>query len=284
MVNAYKNKIIKNTSPDFLELERKAKWVRKETIKLHHLASGIRIASNLSSVEIFVVLYFGRILKFDPRNIFWSNRDRFIVSKGHGAVSLFPIFADLGFFKIDELSKISTEESFLGSIPDITVPGIETTNGSSAHGLGIACGMALAMKYLNIENKVYVLLGDGELNSGAIWEAVMFASFHKLNNLIAIVDDNKKSMLGYQRDILGLDPIDEKFKTFKWIVEKTNGHDVGDLYEKLKYLKADKSDQPKLLIADTIKGKGVPELEQDELAHVRILNEEEIERVLSIWK
>jgi len=269
---------------DFEILEKKARWVRRETLKLHKRAPGTRLASSLSDVEIFVVLYYGHILEYDPQNIQWENRDRFIISKGHGAISLYPILADLNFFDIAELDKISTEESFLGNIPDTGVPGFETINGSVGHGLGIACGVALALKIKKIDRNVFVMVGDGELNEGAVWEAVMFASFHKLNNLILIVDNNKMSMLGYQKDILGLEPLEEKFNAFHWKVESVDGHNVKQLYTVLNNLKNYNNSQPRVLIADTVKGKGVPELERDILCHVRILSENEVDRILEQWE
>jgi transketolase len=269
---------------NFEELEEKSHWVRKETLKLHKLAPGTRIASSLSDVEIFVVLYYGKILDYDPKNIFWEQRNRFIISKGHGSVSMYPILADLGFFDKKELDKISTEESFLGNIPDTGIPGYETINGSVGHGLGIACGIALAMKLKKINKKVFVICGDGEINEGSVWEAIMFASFHHLDNLVLIVDDNKMSMLGYQKDILCLNPLKQKFQAFNWNVECVDGHDVKQLYTVLHNLKHDTAhDRPTVVLADTIKGKGVPELENDVLSHVRILTEEEIDRRLATW-
>jgi len=265
-------------------LEKKSKWVRTETLKLHKFAPGTRIASSLSAVEILVVLYYDNILDYDPKNVLWEQRNRFIISKGHGSVSMYPILADLGFFDLAELGRISTENSFLGNIPDTGVPGFETINGSVGHGLGIGCGVALALKRKGIDKKVFVLSGDGELNEGAVWEAVMFASFHNLNNLILIIDNNKLSMLGYQKDILGMEPLKHKFTTFKWKAECVNGHNIKQLSEALHRLNRDTSDQPKVLIANTIKGKGIPELENDELCHVRVLTEEEINRTLQKWQ
>jgi transketolase len=265
------------------ELEEKAAWVRKETLKLHMRAPGTRIASSLSDVEIFVSLYYGEILQFDSKNPLWNNRDRLVISKGHGAISLYPILADLGFFEINELNYISTETSFLGNIPDTGIPGFETINGSVGHGLGIACGMALALKKYKSQSKVFILSGDGELNEGSVWEAVAFASFHNLNNIIMIVDNNKMSMLGYQKEILGLEPLEEKLKAFGWYVERHPGNNLFKLHAALEKLKNDKKEKPKALIADTIKGKGIPDLEKDVLSHVRVLNRNEIERILEEW-
>lgn len=260
-------------------LKHKALWVRRETLKLHNIAPETRLASSLSDVEIFVVLYYCKILNYDSQNVRWEQRDRFIVSKGHGAISLYPILADVGYFGRDELERICQENSMLGSIPD-NVPGIETINGSLGHGPGVGCGIALALKRKKINAKVFVLVGDGELNEGAIWEAIMFASHHKLNNLLLIVDNNKMSMLDYQKNIIDLEPLDEKFKTFNWKVKAVDGHNVEELYAALKDLKEDESAHPKVLIANTKKGKGVPELEMVPLCHIKSLKKEEIDNIL----
>ena len=267
---------------DFNKLYKKAKWIRKETLKLHKKAPGTRLASSLSDVEIFVVLYYGGILKYNPKNIYSEDRTRFIISKGHGAVSMYPILADLKFYDMSELEKISTEKSFMANIPDTTVPGFETINGSVGHGLGVAIGVAVALRRKGNKDKIFVLCGDGELNEGAVWEAIMFAGFHRLGNLILILDNNKLSMLGYQKDILGLDlePIEDKFRIFGWKTARVNGHDIKALYDQTIKFKKDNDNRPKAIIADTIKGKGAPSLEKDELSHVRILSSDEIDFIL----
>jgi len=264
----------------FEALKEKAQWVKRETLKLHKYAPGTRLASSLSDIEIFVVLYYGGILRYDPKNVKWDKRDRFIISKGHGAISLYPILADLKFFSKSELGKIGTKDSFLGIIPDTLIPGFETINGSLGHGLGVACGMALALKLKGIDRNVFVLSGDGELNEGAVWEAVMFASFHKLSNLILIVDNNKMSMLGYQKEILGMEPLKEKFKAFHWKSEEVDGHNIAQLCKVLNNLMKDDSDRPKVLVANTCKGKGVPGLENDPICHVKTLEADEIDDIL----
>lgn len=262
------------------ELKQKALWVRKETIKIHGIAPGTRLASSLSDVEIFTALYYGKILKFNPKNPKWERRDRFIISKPHGAISLYPILADLGFFDKKELSRVCQEGSFLGSIPDAYVPGFEITGGALGHGLGVACGIALALKKKKFDSKVFVLSGDGELYEGAVWEAVMFAAEHKLNNLILIIDDNKLSTLDFCKNIIDLAPLQEKFKTFKWNIKTVDGHNIGKVYKALKKIKKEKTNRPVVLIANTIKGKGVPQLEKDILRHIRSLGKEEITRLL----
>jgi len=265
-------------------LRQKASWVRKETLKIHKIAQETRIASSLSAVEIFVTLYYGKIINFDPTNLRWENRDRLIISKGHGAISFYPILADVGYFDKEELGRVGQEGSFLGCIPDCIIPGFETTNGALGHGLGVACGISLALKRRERSEKVFVLLGDGELFEGSIWEAVMFAGEHRLDNLIVIVDHNKVCMLDYCRNVIDLSPLDEKFRVFKWKAETVDGHDVYSLFNALVALREDKEDKPKVLIAHTIKGKGVPRLETDPLSHVKNLKAEEIDAILAELK
>jgi transketolase len=268
-----------NNSSEFLR--EKAVWVRKETLNIHRIAQETRIASALSCVEIFVTLYYGKILNFDPSNISWKGRDRFIISKGHGAISLYPILADLGFFDKQELSRVCKEGSFLGGIPDSIVPGFETINGSLGHGLGVACGISIALKTKKKDENIFVLLGDGELYEGSVWEAVMFAGEHKLDNLVVVLDNNKVCMLDYCKNILDMEPLEEKFKAFKWDVKVINGHDIEQLYDSLLTMKEEKNNKPKLLIANTVKGKGVPRLETDSLSHVKSLASNEIDEIIA---
>lgn len=254
-------------------LKTKAAWVRKETLRLHSLAPETRVASSLSAIEIFSVLFYGKILNFRANDPLWEGRDRFIISKGHGGISLYPVLADLGFFNKNELDKICQPGALLGAIPDCRIPGFETINGSLGHGLGVACGIALALKQRKRKEKVFVLLGDGELYEGSVWEALMFSGARKLDNLIVILDNNKICMLDYCKNILDLRPLDKKLKTFGWQVKKADGHDVKKLRQALIGLKKDKIKKPKFLIADTVKGKGVPCLEGDPLCHIRSLND-----------
>ncbi|HCJ66759.1 MAG TPA: transketolase [Elusimicrobia bacterium] len=268
----------------FKYLEEKVLFVRKETLKIHKTSSEIRIASCLSDIEIFVVLYYGKILKFKHRNITWKERDMLIVSKGHGAVSLYPILADLGFFDKTELITVCNDGAKFGSIPDCSIPGFETISGSLGHGLGIGCGVALALKKKKINSEVFVVLGDGELFEGSVWEAVMFAQQHHLDNLLLIIDNNKISMLDYCKNTIDLTPLDEKFKVFNWEVRNANGHNVEELHNVLTELKEHKKNKPKVVIADTVKGKGIPKLENDPLCHIRYLTPEEIDKLLGELK
>ncbi len=258
-------------------LQEKCRWVRSETLKIHKVAPGIRVASALSCVEILVALHYGNILQFKPENPYDEERDRFIISKAHGTVSYYPILADLGYFPKDQLSKVGKSGSILGDIPDNSIPGYETINGSLGHGLGVACGLALALKAKGSERSVYVLLGDGELYEGSVWEAIMFASQHRLDNLVLIIDNNKICMLDYCSKIINLEPIEDKFNCFGWEHLPVDGHDIEQVCAVLSKASRLHSGKPKVVIANTIKGKGVPRLEGDSLCHIRALKPEEID-------
>ncbi len=270
----------KMTANLFKYLKDKVLWTRKETLKIHGIAADTRIASSLSAVEIFVTLYYGKIISFKASDVNWEQRDRFIISKGHGAISLYPILADFGFFAKEELSRVCKEGSFLGGIPDSIIPGFETINGSLGHGLGVGCGIALALKRKKRKEEVIVLVGDGELYEGSVWEAAMFAAEHKLDNLVLIIDNNKVCMLDYCKNIIKLEPLEEKFKAFNWAVKRVDGHNVKQLYKALISLKDAAGGKPKLLIADTIKGKGVARLETDSLSHVKNLSFDEVNTII----
>ncbi|MFA5261449.1 MAG: transketolase, partial [Candidatus Omnitrophota bacterium] len=269
---------INKTSEQFLK--SKAAWLRKETLKIHKTAPETRLASSLSGVEIFTVLYYGGILRYKASDTHWEGRDRFIVSKGHGAISLYPVLAERGFFSAKELSRVCKEGSFLGGIPDPVIPGFETVNGSLGHGLGVACGMAIALKSNKRKEMVFVLSGDGELSEGSVWEAIMFAGARKLDNLVFIVDNNKISMLDYCRNIVDIEPLEEKFRVFQWAAQRVDGHNPGQLYRALKKWREQPAGKPKVLIADTVKGKGAPSLENDPLCHIKNLTTEQIDALI----
>jgi transketolase len=262
------------------ELKRKSDWVRKETIRLHGKSPETRLASSLSAVEILTVLFYAGKLKFDPSNPDWEGRDRFIVSKGHGSISLYPILADLGFFSKEELEIIGKKESFLGSIPDPVIPGYETVNGSLGHGPGVGAGMALGLKVRKSDSKVVVMVGDGEIYEGAVWEALMFAGHHNLNNLTMILDHNKISMLNYCEEIISHGEIESRFAAFGWDTYRVDGHNIEAVSEVFDKMFSSNSAKPKILIADTVKGKGVTELENDHLCHIKSLKTDRVEELL----
>jgi transketolase len=246
----------------------KARWVWRETLAIHRRAPETRIASSLSPIEIFVALYYGGVLGFDPHQPYSPARDRCIISKGHGSICMYPILADLGFFPREALLHVCESGGFLGGIPDPVIPGYETVNGSLGHGLGVAAGMALGLKRRGAGNSVFVIVGDGELHEGANWEAIMFAAQHQLDNLHVIVDNNRISMLGYTDDIVAHGSLPDKFGAFGWDTREEDGHDVAALQAALQAQKAGRTGRPSLLVAHTLKGRGVPGLENAPLAHI----------------
>lgn len=252
-----------------------------ETLLLHARSpEKTRIASSLSPIEILVCLYYGEILFFDENYKDNPDRDRLILSKGHGSLAIYPILADKGFFSQKQLELICEKNSILGSIPDPNVPGIETINGSLGHGLGVSCGISIALEKKSINRFVFCLVGDGELNEGSVWEAIMFAGHNKLKNIIMIVDRNTKSMLGKTKDIISNKNLEDTMKTFEWNCFEVNGHDIKEVYGALDKIKSSNSDMPSCLICNTIKGKGISKFEESDICHVLSLNKEEIKKII----
>ena len=263
-------------------LKRRADWVRTELLRLNKLAPEMRVASSLSAVEIFTALYYGGVLRQFPKDPLNSERDRCIISKGHGSICMYPILADLGFFDKFELRRICQPGSFLGGIPDPVIPGYETVNGSLGHGLGVGSGMALGLKSRARDQSVFVVCGDGELHEGSNWEAVMFASQHALDNLNLVVDNNSISMLGFTDDILSHGGFKARFEAFGWSVSFVkDGHDTDAIAEALLEMKALRLGRPKLLVVNTVKGKGISNLENHPLSHVLPADTSVVEELLS---
>lgn len=263
-----------------MDLRQRAKWVWQQTIAVHRSAPETRLASSLSSIEIFVALYYGGILRHDPHRPLAEERDRCIVSKGHGSICLYPILADLGFFPSSELQRIGVRGGMLGGIPDPVIPGYETVNGSLGHGLGVGTGIAFGLKRKASSQDVFVICGDGELHEGANWEALMFASHHCLDNLHLIVDNNTISMLGFTDDIVSHVDLKRRLEAFGWDCAEVDGHDVIALRDALASHQRLRACAPKALIARTLKGHGVPGLENAPLSHILNPKPEHLDRLL----
>lgn len=262
------------------DLHEKARWVWRETIAIHRRAAETRLASSLSSVEIFTALYYGGVLAFEPAAPLAPERDRCIISKGHGSICMYPILADLGFFPADELQRVCHEGGILGGIPDPVIPGYETVNGSLGHGLGVAGGIALGLNRKGGQQNVFVVTGDGELHEGANWEAIMFAAQHHLDNLNLIVDNNSIAMLGFTDDIVSHGDLAVRLQAFGWECTAVDGHDVLAVREALLSMKSRREGRPKALIARTLKGHGVPGLENMPLAHIMNPKHEVLDSIL----
>jgi transketolase len=220
------------------------------------------IGPALSLVEIIRVLY-DDFVRHDPERPDWHERDRFILSKGHGCLALYAVLADRGFFDADELDRFCHFGSFLGGHPETVVPGVEACTGALGHGLSIGLGMALAARMRGRASKVYVLMGDGEINEGAVWEAAACADKHKLANLTAIIDYNKIQSAGSVFDIQSMEPLADKWTSFGFQVFECNGHDVEELRRVFQEARNHPGDRPRAVICHTVKGKGIPAAENN---------------------
>ncbi len=249
-----KGDIIKTKSLSVKEMETVAKRLRRHVITMTGKAGSGHPGGSLSAVEIVTTLYFN-LLRHNPEDPNWPDRDRFILSKGHAAPLLYAALAECGYFPVAELSTLRQLGSNLQGHCDSTATvGVEMTAGSLGQGLSFAVGVALAGRLNRQEYRVYVLLGDGECDEGQVWEAAMAASHYKLDNLIAIVDNNGQQIDGWNRDVMNLDPFNKKWQAFGWHVIEVDGHDLTQLLNAFNQAKAVKG-QPSVIIAHTIKGK-----------------------------
>jgi transketolase len=244
-----------------IKLDGRSKELRKTIIKIVEQARRGHVISAFSLVEILRVLY-DDIMHYDPKNPGWEDRDRFILSKGHGCLALYTLLADKGFIPESELWRFCKFDALLGGHPEHKVPGIECSTGSLGHGLSVGVGFAINGKYEKKDCKIFVVVGDGELNEGSIWEAALCASKHKLDNLVVLVDYNKCQSYGPTCEVLELEPLAEKWKAFGFEVSEVNGHDVKALKSALSKLPF-KAKKPSVIICHTIKGKGIGFLENN---------------------
>lgn len=257
------------------ELENIAKEIRQKIFIAICHAGGGHIAPSLSSVEILVALYF-KILKIDKNNYKQDNRNRFILSKGHAGVALYAVLAKKGIIDESILNTFCQKDSVLGAHPEASqIAGVEFSTGSLGHGLSLGVGVALAGKLDKKDYKVFVLLSDGECQEGSVWEAAMFASHHKLDNLVAIIDHNKLQSLGRVDDIVSLKPFVDKWKAFGWEAIEVNGHNILEIVNALGEIPFAKN-KPSVLIAHTIKGKGISFMENKPIWHYRLPNDGEM--------
>lgn len=256
-----------------------SKKVRRNIVKIIHETKSPHIGSSLSTVEILVSLFF-KVLKVSPEDSANPERDRFILSKGHACPALYSVLAEKGFMCEEDLQGFAVNCGALEQHPTRDIKrGIEVSTGSLGHGLSIGIGMALAAKRDRKEHRIYVLMSDGELNEGSVWEAAMFASHHNLDNLVAMIDYNKIQALGYTKDIINLEPLSQKWSSFGWAVKEIDGHDYSqilEVFDKVPF----STNKPNIIIAHTVKGKGISFMEDKLLWHYRPPNDKEYEMAL----
>lgn len=252
------------------------KELKKKIFLTAYKAGAAHLASSFSVIDLLYVLYCKQIIHFDPQNPWSKSRDRLILSKGHAGLALYVILNKVGLISDQLLENYCQPDSSLGGEPKLgAAPGIEASTGSLGHGLSFAIGIALACKMNHYDNKVYVILGDGECQEGSVWEAVMSAVRYKLDNLVVIMDDNKLQAMDTVEEIMGISSWRERWAAFGFEVDEIDGHNLNAIENVLR--KENPTDQPRLIISHTIKGHGISFMEQIPIWHFRMPNADELE-------
>ena len=270
-----------NSETNFLpisELQKIALRLRRDIVQMIYTAGSGHPGGSLSSVEILTTLYF-RILRHNPMEPYWPDRDRFILSKGHVAPVLYATLAESGYFPVQELQTLRKLGSRLQGHTEHSLAGVEMSAGSLGQGLSFGIGCALAARLNKKDYRTYVLMGDGECDEGQVWEASMAAPHFKLDNLVAIVDKNGLQIDGFTKDIMNSEPLNEKFRAFGWHVIDVDGHDFQQLIEAFEHARTVKR-QPVAIIAKTIKGKGVSFMENNVDFHGKAPNAAQFEMAM----
>ena len=256
-----------------------AKRIRSHSLRMVHRSKSSHIGSCLSVADILSVLY-SDFLNVRPQDPSWEGRDKLVVSKGHAAAVVYAVLAERGFFPIEHLARYGENgQPLSGHVTHVNNPGVEVSSGSLGHGLSLAAGFALAAQRKGLGARAVAVLSDGECDEGSIWEAALFAPHHKLSNLIAIVDYNKIQSFGRVEDVLALEPFADKWRAFRWTVHEIDGHDHVAIRHAL--LAAGRDDAPTVLVAHTVKGKGVAFMENQLLWHYRSPNDEQLATALA---
>ncbi len=264
---------------DLTQLQAIAKKVRRDIVRMIAAAKSGHPGGSLSAVEILVTLYWD-VMRHDPAKPDWPDRDRFILSKGHAAPVLYSVMAECGYTPVDQLDTLRKLGSIYQGHPDRRfIPSLEASTGSLGEGLSIGAGMAIAARADRRPTRVYCVIGDGESQEGQIWEAAMFASYQKLDNLVVIVDYNRIQLDGFVKDILDLEPLADKWRSFGWHTLEVNGHDIEALQKAFADAAATKG-KPTALVAHTVKGKGVSFMENNPKFHGVAPTKEEMEKAL----
>ena len=258
-----------------IKLKRIAVKIRKNVLRMIKAGGSGHIGGALSCTDIMTVLYF-KIMRVDPQIPTWPERDRFVLSAGHKCLALYGTLAEKGFFDSSLLDTYGALCTKLGGHPDMhKLPGVESNTGALGHGLSIAGGMAMGLKMDGLDSKVYVILGDGELAEGSNWEAAAATSHHKLDNLVAFVDRNKFQHGGRTVDFMSYEPLDKRWEAFGWAVRVIDGNDLQQIYDNVTDIPFEKG-KPSMIIADTIKSKGLPFAEDKASFHYWKVTDEEM--------
>lgn len=260
------------------KLRKIANDLRRTALTMIYKAGSGHPGSSLSEAEIIAALYF-KVLKVDPNNPLWPERDRFILSKGHGSPTLYAALSKRGFFDSEELDHFREYGSLTPSYPDLKTPGVDMVSGSLGNGLSAGASMAKTSKLTGVSNHVYVLLGDGELEEGLVWESAMFAAHHKLDNLTAIVDRNKLQINGTTEELMSIEPLMAKWEAFGWSTCEIDGNNLKEVVTALS--QENEPNKPRVIIAQTTKGKGVSFMEGVKEWHTKQMTPDEYQQAMS---
>lgn len=262
------------------ELKEKIRQIRIDCADMFYRSGHGHFGGSFSCAELVGTLYF-RFLNVKPQNPEWEDRDRFIISKGHGAPSVYSALCQLGYFPRQYIEEYETLGANLSTHPNmLKVPGIDLSSGSLGHGLSVGAGMAMSAKMKNKSYRTYVVVGDGELNEGMVWEAAMCAGHFKLDNLILLVDRNGLCVSGSTEQVMALEPLREKWQAFGWDVYEVDGHDPQAITLALQSAQISESGRPKCIIAKTIKGKGVSFMENEKTWHGHSVDHDQYEQIM----
>ena len=251
----------KRTQSMSTKLDARSMELRAKMVKTMSASKRGHLGSAFSLVEILRVLY-DEVLRYDAKNPTWAERDRCILSKGHGCIALYVFLADKGFFPASELDKFCLSDGILGGHPDHKVPGVEASTGSLGHGLPIGMGMAWNSRYEGTDSRTFVIIGDGESNEGSVWEAALSAGKHRLSNLTVLVDYNKHQSYASTHEVQDLEPLADKWQAFGFATTEVDGHDVDEVRSVLNRLPIEQN-KPTAIICHTVKGKGIEFIEND---------------------
>jgi len=271
-------------------LEQKCTHVRLGVMDQTVVSGSGHLGPTFSATELLVALYYG-FLNVDGANPEWPDRDRFVLSKGHACSAVYPILADLNFFDPAHLQTFTRLNSILGDHPDFKkIPGFDFSSGSLGHGLSVACGMAEALRFQGKQSRVVAMVGDGEQNEGQIWEAAGYAGFRRLSNLLCICDRNQVCVDGRTEEIMGVDPMADRWRAFGWHVDEIDGHDLPAILDRLDQFERRRREggKPTFIVANTVSGKGVDFIEDKAVWHLGYLHGEDAEdarrQILNMYK
>jgi transketolase len=273
---------VPNITADLIQkLQARAKTIRKEIVTSTTEAGSGHPTSSMSGVEVAVALYFGGVMRYDPKMPHWPQRDRFILSKGHAAPLLYAVLAEAGYFPVSELPTLRKLGSPLEGHPNMRrLAGVEASTGSLGQGLSLGVGHALAVRLDGFDSRIYVMTGDGELGEGQVWEAVMAANKFQLDNLVAIVDRNNYQQTGSTKEVLDLTPVARRFEAFGWFAQEINGHDLQEVLTAFNKA-AETKGRPSVIVAHTKKGYPVQDMFGDPNHHGKPYTAEQAQKVLA---